>query len=91
LDEVAVAGVRLGNAILLSSSQKVIEDSGGCPLLDGLAFLLGLGHNLMVLVDDFCTVWPEGDLFPIVVDAPGFAGFPVPRLCATSDDEVSLF
>jgi hypothetical protein len=91
LDEVAVAGIRFGGAILLSPSQEVIKDCGDTPPLDGLAFLLRLRHNLVKLAKGLITVWPEGDLLPAVVYAPDFAGLPIPGFCTTSHDDVSRF
>ena len=54
------------------------------PHWTGWRFCLRLRHNLVILTKCLFTIWPKEDFLPLVVNAPGFAGLPVPGLCRTS-------
>ena len=59
--------------------------------IDGLAFFLGFGHNLMKTSEGIVTVWTrKWDLLPLVVNTPDLAGLPKPGLCVTSHDETPV-
>ena len=86
LNEIPIAGIGFRCPVLLGPSQEVVEDCDDASPGYGLAFLLRLRHNLVVLAEGFRTIRAEVDALSVVVDAPGFAGFPVPGLCRTSHD-----